>query len=982
MPRLRSLILAAFALAAPACGSAPPTVAPTPTHVPPRPPPPRQARTSVSGGWETKPQPTRAVLIENATVLTAAGSVLEGGSVLMKGGKITAVARGKLGAPEGAEIIDGRGKFVTPGIIDSHSHLGVYAWPNAVAHEDGNEMTDPVFSHAQAVDAFWPEDPGIERAVAGGVTAIQVLPGSGNLIGGRAVTVKLRHGHSGREMHMAGAPDGLKMACGENPKRVYGEAKRTPMSRMGNLALQRAAFLKAQKLQREWAKWRDAEGKRLRELADKRAAYEAKVQERAARRAWCDKTGDSSCDELRVTWEKETLVPPEPSDPVLPPDRDPGMETLAAAMEGRVLVHVHCYRADDMLNMLALGTEVGFTVRSFHHALEAYKIRDTLANRGVSVSTWADWWGFKMEAYDGIPENAGLVHEAGGRTIIHSDSAEGIQRLNQEAAKAMASAQRAGVKLTDDDVIKWVTANPAWALGIDARTGTLEPGKDADVVLWDAHPLSARASAERVWIDGAPRFSKSSLPTSDFELGQPARSLTAESITPLNVNVNGSPKDRPAPTVPPAPVSVPVRDRDATKTTPAQRVPPPPSSAPIPTAAPAVTAIVGATLHTGTGDVIEDATLIIDAATSRIVRVGKSLPAPPGAGTFQARGMIVTPGLVDLLTSVGLVEVSLEKSTKDDTLGGDDRIRAAFRAADGYNPASTVIGVTRAEGVTSVGVIPAGGLISGQSAWADLDGTSAHDALARAPLAMHVHLENNADPGGGGHATALLRVREAFDDARTFRRSRAAWERNQFRPFAPSRLDLEALVAASEGKLPVVFHVDRAADIESALSLARELGLRPVIAGGAEAWRVAATLAAARVPVIVYPLSSNPETFDQIARAPTPPRASSPPACRSPCPPATHTTRASCARWQPTPCAPAWRRGAGGHHPRPGRGARPRRSLRLARRRQGGQRGGLDRRPARSLLHSERSLDPRQARLPRQPANGAARRVPPATEVS
>jgi imidazolonepropionase-like amidohydrolase len=357
-----------------------------------------------------------------------------------------------------------------------------------------------------------------------------------------------------------------------------------------------------------------------------------------------------------------------------------------------------------------------------------------------------------------------------------------------------------------------------------------------------------------VWIDGAPRWSKSSLPTNDFELGQPAQQLTAQSLTNVNVNV-----------------PVPVPDRDPAKTPPAQRLPPTPSpspSAPIPTGSPAVTAILGATLHTGTGETIEDATLILDAATGRIVRLGKSLPAPPGAGVFQARGMIVTAGLVDPLTSVGLVEVSLEKSTKDDALGGDDRIRAAFRAADGYNPASTVIGVTRAEGVTSVGVVPAGGLISGQSAWADLDGTSARDALARAPLAIHVHLEGSADPAGGGHAAAILRVREAFDDARTFRRSRAAWERNQFRPFAPSRLDLEALVAASEGKLPVVFHVDRAADIESALAMAKELGLRPVIAGGAEAWRVAPALAAARVPVIVYPLSSNPETFDQIgARA-------------------------------------------------------------------------------------------------------------------
>jgi imidazolonepropionase-like amidohydrolase len=243
--------------------------------------------------------------------------------------------------------------------------------------------------------------------------------------------------------------------------------------------------------------------------------------------------------------------------------------------------------------------------------------------------------------------------------------------------------------------------------------------------------------------------------------------------------------------------------------------------------------------------------------------VGKGIAAPPGAEVVDAKGLVVTPGLCDPLTSVGLVEVDLEKTTKDDTQGGQDRIRAAFRAADGYNPSSSVVGVTRAEGVTSVGVVPTGGLVSGQSAWADLDGATATDALAAAPLALHVHLESGADPDGG-HATAILRVREAFDDARTFARVRAAWERNQSRPFAPSRLDLEALARALDGRLPVVFHVDRAADILSALAVAKEFKLRPVIAGGAESWRVALQLKAAKVPVIVYPLSSGPDSFDAL----------------------------------------------------------------------------------------------------------------------
>jgi imidazolonepropionase-like amidohydrolase len=412
---------------------------------------------------------------------------------------------------------------VTPGIIDTHSHIGVYPMPGAQAHLDGNEMTDPVTPQAQTVDAFWPEDPAIERAVAGGVTALQALPGSGNLIGGRAVTLKLRPGLSPREMHVRGAPDGLKMACGENPKRVYGANKRAPMTRMGNVAGQRAAFLKAQRLKDEWARWREAESRRIAADMKKRAEYEAKREEREKRQAYCKEEDPfrEPCSKWREEWGKP-LEEPEPKEPIKPPDRDPASETLIAAMEGRVLVHVHCYRADDMLAMLALADEVGFRVRSFHHALEAYKIRRELAARGISTSTWADWWGFKLEAYDGIPENIALITEAGGKAVVHSDSSEGIQRLNQEAGKALAAGRAAGIPLTEDDAIRWVTTHAAWSLGIDHRTGSLEVGKDADVVLWNRTPFSVYAAAERVWIDGQLVFDreKRGRPWSDFELGQ------------------------------------------------------------------------------------------------------------------------------------------------------------------------------------------------------------------------------------------------------------------------------------------------------------------------------------------------------------------------------------------------------------------------------------------------------------------------------
>jgi imidazolonepropionase-like amidohydrolase len=519
-PRLCSLFSIAVALG---CASPPAGPPPKPVARPILPPPPWQVRASVAEGYEAAVAPAGPIAIVGATLMLGNGLTITRGTLILDKGKITAVSQGDVQPPPGAVMIDGRGKFVTPGLIDTHSHIGVYPSLEAKGTHDGNEMTDPITPSAQTADAFWPHDPGIERAVAGGVTLIQILPGSGNLIGGRALTVKLRPAASPRQMHVPGAPDGLKMACGENPKRTYGEHKRAPMTRMGNLALQRGAFLKAKKLQEQWARWRDAETRRIDAESKKRSAYEAKRADRAHRDAWCRAHGEpGSCDALREEWREAPLEEPVATDPVAMPERDPGLETLVGALEGRVLVHVHCYRADDMLAMIALSDEVGFRIRSFHHALDAYKIRAELAKRQISVSTWADWWGFKMEAFDGIPENIALVFEAGGRPIVHSDSQEGIQRLNQETAKALASGRRAGVAIRDEDALRWITSNAAWALGVDHRTGSLEVGKDADVVLWTGHPFSVYGRAEKVWIDGALVFARGQRRWSDFELGQDA----------------------------------------------------------------------------------------------------------------------------------------------------------------------------------------------------------------------------------------------------------------------------------------------------------------------------------------------------------------------------------------------------------------------------------------------------------------------------
>jgi imidazolonepropionase-like amidohydrolase len=512
------------ALALPACASgalAPPPEAKPPElrhHVMPPPPWEREAA-AVAAPLDHQ---TRAVLIRHAHVLVGDGREIEAGHVLFADGKIREVGPGEGTAPAGARVVDARGRFVTPGLIDVHSHMGVYAQPDSKANDDGNEATEPVASEVRALDAVWAQDPAFERALAGGVTTVQVLPGSADLIGGRAVTLKLRRAVSVRQMRFGGAPEGLKLACGENPKSVYGDRHLNPSTRMGNVADQRAAFVKARRVIDEYRVWRINEGRRRDDLAKAWAKVRAKRKTRRERKLWCmrkGKTAEHRCAEWEREWTRSEIEDPKPDPELLPPARDLGTETLAAAIEGKVLVQVHCYRADDMQRMLALADEFGFKIRAFHHALEAYKIRDELARRGVAIATWADWWGFKLEAYDGIPENVALFDLAGGRAIVHSDSPEGVQRLNQEASKAFWSGKYAGLPVARSHVIRWITENPAWALGVESRVGTLERGKDADVVIWNRDPMSVYASAELVFVDGVQRYNREhrGKHASDFE---------------------------------------------------------------------------------------------------------------------------------------------------------------------------------------------------------------------------------------------------------------------------------------------------------------------------------------------------------------------------------------------------------------------------------------------------------------------------------
>ncbi|WP_374525094.1 amidohydrolase [Sphingopyxis sp.] len=411
-----------------------------------------------------KPYPSQVTAVRNVTIFDGEGGRIDNGTILLANGKVEAVGGADLPIPADIAVYDGTGKYLTPGVIDIHSHLGDYPSPSVDAHSDGNEATGPVTAEVWSEHSVWPQDPGFTRALAnGGITTLEILPGSANLMGGRSVVLKNVPARTVQGMKFPGAPYGLKMACGENPKRVYGSKGRMPSTRMGNMAVDRQTWAKA-------------------------AAYKKKLDEGK------------------------------------PVDRDLAMETLAGVLSGEILVQNHCYRADEMAQVIDMSHEFGYKVSAFHHAVEAYKIADILKREGICAAMWADWWGFKMEAYDSVPENIALMYKEGACTIVHSDDANQIQRLNQEAAKALAAGRRMGMQISDEQAWTWLGINPAKAIGLADKIGSLKPGKMADVVLWNGNPFSVYTRPEKVWIDGALMFDANDpkrRPVTDFELGQP-----------------------------------------------------------------------------------------------------------------------------------------------------------------------------------------------------------------------------------------------------------------------------------------------------------------------------------------------------------------------------------------------------------------------------------------------------------------------------
>jgi imidazolonepropionase-like amidohydrolase len=713
------------------------------------------------------------LLVRNGTLLTVTGGTLESTDLLIEDGRIAAIGP-DLEAPAGARVIDATGRFVMPGIVDSHSHMGVYSWPGVAANSDGNEMTDPVSANMRAADAIWTEDPAFERARAGGVTTVQIIPGSGNLIGGQGATLKLRPAADLDRMRFAGAPRGIKMALGENPKGVYGERKQMPSTRMGNMALFRDAFNRTLNYRARWAAWNDKD-------KDERGA---------------------------------------------PPERDLELEVLSEVLDGAIRVHVHSYRKDGILQFLDIADEYGFAVASFQHCLEGYKIASELKKRDIAVATFAHWWGYKVEAWDGIPHNAALLARDGVKVSIHSDSGNLIQRLYTEAAVA------ARYGLSVDDALRAVTINAAAAIGVDDRIGSLEVGKDADLAIFTRHPLDVYTLVETTMIDGEVVYQRGRLAT---------------------------PADLPRPWL--------GNDRSA----------PPPAEL-LPEAAPenpdGLYAIVGGRVHTMTGSPIENGTVIVD--NGEIKEVGAGLRPPRGATVIDAAGAWVFPGFVESHTALGLTEVTQVKQMRDED-EDTDPVLPHLRALDAYNTESALIPVARLHGITTAFTSPwEGNVFGGTGAIVRLDGDSPDAVTVRDRAALIVNFGEQPKARYGARkkipssrmGIAAL-VRETFTRARDYRAKWAAYEnkekKNTDKVKRPDRdLKMEALLPALAGDMPVFARAHRVDDILTAVRLADEFDLRLVLSHATEAYKVAGLLAERGIPVVVGPISTQPNRIETL----------------------------------------------------------------------------------------------------------------------
>jgi imidazolonepropionase-like amidohydrolase len=748
---------------------------------------------AVAGALQTAPaaQAGRVVAIRGGTVLTVTRGAIQNGVVVMRDGKIAAVGASGTDIPAGADIVDAKGRFVTPGIIDAHSHI---------AADSINEGGTTVSSMTGIEDVLDPTDVNIYRDLAGGLTVANVLHGSANPIGGKNQVIKLRWGKDARGLVFEGAPPGIKFALGENPKdmRQFGQTgpRRYPITRPGVEFVIRDAFSRAKAYQREWQD------------------YERRK-----------KAGED----------------------IPMPRRDLQLEPLVEILEGKRLVHSHTYRADETLMLIRLAEEMGFTIATFQHVLEGYKVADEMAKHGVGGSTFSDWWAYKVEAEDAIPHNAAILHRRGVLVSINSDSAEHARRLNTEAAKSM---HWGG--LTEDEALSFVTINPAKQLKIDSRVGSLEAGKDADVVIWNKHPLSTYAIVDRVYIDGQQYYDR---------LGEERRLTDANREKGTLVSAEGRPQ------VPgPQKAQTPQTSSEPQK---AQNLPEetfgsvaPTARAQVPVSGPAL-AITNARILPISGAPIERGTIVIRG--NRIEAVGASVAVPAGATVIDAKGGEVYPGFIDARTSLGLNEPGPRGF--EDT-GEMLEINASVKAQVAYQSDSDAIPVARVNGITSAAVVPTGGLIGGQIAVMNLDGWTWEEATLQPVAGVSFQFPPLVRGGQAGQQdqnrkyedlkkerdAKVGRVEDLIARARAYGRLPAADRATDW--------NLAALAPVADRRQPMFVAANSEADIREAAAFADRAGIRIVITGGLESPLVAPLLKEKNIPVILGSVLTLPARED------------------------------------------------------------------------------------------------------------------------
>jgi imidazolonepropionase-like amidohydrolase len=716
------------------------------------------------------PPADRPVAFRGARIHTAAGAPIDNGVLVVHKGKITAVGPADTAVPEGAEVVDARGKVIIPGLVDTHSHIGIWPRPNVPAHADGNEGSGAVQPGLRALDAIQPDDPGIRMATAGGVTTANIMPGSGNVIGGQSVYVKLR-GRTIEAMRLIPGRvlGGLKMANGENPKRWNFEGRKLPPgTRMKLAALQREQFVEARDYQRQWADYR--------------------------------KAGAGGKDAPR-------------------PDTDIALEPLVEALEGRRTVHLHSHRADDLMTAVRLAKEFGFEL-VLQHATEGYRVADELTREKIPVSlTLVDSPGGKLEVAGLLEENAALLDRAGVKVAINTDDSITESRF---FLRTGAIAVRGG--MSEDGALRALTLHGAQMMHLDDRLGSLEAGKDADFVVLSGPPFSVYTQVLETYIDGARVFARSR--PGDWAHQAGGFALTDRTLLPK----------APPPVTPPAAARVPSRPRDA---------------APV-EGSPDRLAVLAGRVHTVSHGALTDGVVLIEKGKIKAVGPRDKVEVPPGTPVLTAA--VVTPGLIDAHTAVGLSGASNTGADQDQDEASDPN-QADLRVLDGFNPHEPLLEYLCRQGVTVVHAVPGRvNVIAGQTGVFRTHGRTADAMTLRFPAGLLVNLGEapkhtypNRQPTTRMGTAAL--VRAAFTQAQNHARKKAG--KDDKKPAANPKLD--ALALALEGKVPVIFAAHRGDDLATALRLAREFHLKPRLDLATEGYLMADALQSEGVPVVVHP---------------------------------------------------------------------------------------------------------------------------------